>query len=245
MTESSGLTRLRVLKALEDGWSAFTQSPLPFVLFALLVGILSVIFQLIANITAAFSDGTGAVVGLIVSFIGGTVVSLWGVIGLIRGAWKALDGQKPSFADLARWDGSAAGRLFINQIVLSVIFGIVVLIAGVIAGGLAQLNNVLVFIPAIAAAVVFIYLGINQKFLPWIALLQEGNPFDTIQRGREGVDPSWWWLVLLLIVEFVILAIGTLLCGVGLLAAGPVVICISTAAYRQLFGDDVTTNALS
>ena len=123
--------------------------------------------------------------------------------------------------------------------------GIIALIAMVVAAGLAQLNEVLSFIPTIAAAVVFIYLGINQKFLPWIALLQEGNPFDTIQRGRAGADPSWWWVVLLLIVELVILIIGAALCGVGLLAAGPVVICISTAAYRQLFGSDVSTGALN
>ena len=245
MTDSSGSPRLHVLQAVEDGWSAFTRSPWPFVLFALLFGILSIFFQTIANVTSYVADGSGAIVGLIVGFVGSTIVSLWGVIGLIRGAWKALDGDKPSFSDLARWDGSAAGRLFINQVVLGVIFGIIALIAMVVAAGLAQLNEVLSYIPTIAAAVVFIYLGINQKFLPWIALLQEGNPFDTIQRGRAGADPSWWWVVLLLIVELVILVIGAALCGVGLLAAGPVVICISTAAYRQLFGSDVSTGALN
>ena len=115
---------------------------------------------------------------------------------------------------------------------------LILLITFVVAGGLAQISQGLIVIPGIAAALVFLYLGINQKFLPWIALLQKGNPIDTIQRGRAGVDPSWWWLLLLLIVESLILLVGLLLCGVGLLAAAPVVICISTAAYRQLFGTD-------
>lgn len=248
MTESSGSPRLQVMKAVEDGWSAFTRSPWPFVLFVLFTGVLSVVFQIIGNVaTATSSDtvGPGVVVGTIVSLVGSTIVSLWGVNGLIRGAWKALDGEKPSFADLARWDGGAAGRLFVTQLVLALILGIILVIAMVIAGGLAQVHQALAAIPVIAAVVVFLYLGINQTFLPWIAVLQSGNPFDTVQRGRAGVDPSWWWVVLLLIVESLILMIGLLLCGVGLLAASPVVFCISTAAYRQLFGNEDNTGFLS
>ncbi len=248
MTDSSGSTRLHVLKAVEDGWGAFTRSPWPFVLFTLLVGVLSVVFQTIGNVaadTASDTMGAGVFVATIVALVGSTIVSLWGVSGLIRGAWKALDGGQPSFADLARWDGGAAGRLFVNQLVLGLIFGVIVVIAMVITGGLAQINQALAVIPLIAAVVVFIYLAVNQKFLAWTALLQNGNPLQTIQQGRAGVDPSWWWVVLLLVVESVILMIGLALCGVGLLAAGPVVVCISTAAYRQLFGSDDTTGFLS
>ena len=51
------------------------------------------------------------------------------------------------------------------------------------------------------------------------------------------VDPSWGWVLLLLIVEIAIIIIGAVLCGVGLLAAFPVTLCVSTAAYRQLFDD--------
>ena len=49
----------------------------------------------------------------------------------------------------------------------------------------------------------------------------------------------------MLIVESLILLIGLLLCGVGLLAASPVVFCVSTAAYRQLFGNKDTTGFVS
>ena len=238
MSDSSGSNRLQVMRAVEDGWKAFSRSPWPFVLFTLLAGVLSMLFQAIANAASSDSFGAGAAIATIISVVGSTVVSLWAVSGLIRGAWRALDGQAPGFSDLASWDGGAAGRLFINQFVLGVLFFLILLITFVVAGGLAQISQGLIVIPGIAAALVFLYLGINQKFLPWIALLQKGNPIDTIQRGRAGVDPSWWWLLLLLIVESLILLVGLLLCGVGLLAAAPVVICISTAAYRQLFGTD-------
>ena len=51
------------------------------------------------------------------------------------------------------------------------------------------------------------------------------------------------FLVVLTVV--VILGIGLLLNGVGLLVASPLVICISTAAYRQLFGTEDQTGFLS
>ena len=37
-------------------------------------------------------------------------VSLWGVTGMVRGSWIALDGRKPAFAEFTRWDGAAASR---------------------------------------------------------------------------------------------------------------------------------------
>ena len=131
ITESS---RLHVLQAIEDGWSAFTKAPLPFVLFTLLSGALGLIFQAMSHAAAIRSSAgsgfdPGTVLLMIVSVIGSTVISLWAVTGLIRGAWKALSGHKPSFRDLTHWDGQAAGRLFINQLVLAVVLAIIVFIA--------------------------------------------------------------------------------------------------------------------
>ena len=247
ITESS---RLHVLQAIEDGWSGFCKAPLPFVLFTLLSGALGLIFQAMSHAAAIRSSAVsgfdpGTILLLIVSVIGSTVISLWAVIGLIRGAWKALSGHKPSFKDFTRWDGKAAGRLFINQLVLAVVLAIILFIAIAIGWGLFQINQALAVIPGLVAGIVFLYLGVNQKFLPFIASLQDGDPLDNIQAGRGYVDPSWWWMLLLVIVEVVILGIGLLLNGVGLLAASPLVICISTAAYRQLFGTADQTCFLS
>ena len=40
-------------------------------------------------------------------------------IGLVRGAWIALDGRRPAFADLAALNGPAIWRLFRSQLVLA------------------------------------------------------------------------------------------------------------------------------
>lgn len=247
MTESPTKDgRLHVLRAVEDGWDAFTRAPWPFVLFTLLVGALSLVFQAIGNVAGATNETIGGTVALtIVAVIGSWIVSLWGVTGMIRGSWIALDGRKPSFSDFSRWDGAAAGRLFLRWIALFIVLLAIVLICLLVGFGLAQLNQVLIWIPAVVALILFIYLTVNQKFLPYVALLEQRGPFESVQRGRDAVDPSWWWVVLLLIVETIILVIGVLLCGVGLLVAAPVVACVTTAAYRQLFGSEDQTGLLS
>ena len=239
--------RLQVIKAAEDGWSAFCRSPWTFVLFTMLVGLLSTVFQSAAPLTKALL-GSGAhpavVVASVSGGVGNTVINLWGTSGLIRGAWMGLNDMRPSFGDLARWNGPGAGRLLINQLVLAVIFGIILQLGLVLAAGLAEFNPALVAIPTVVVGVIVLYLGINQTFLPWIALLEEGNPFDTIQKGRFEVDRAWWSVLLLVVMELLLLGLGLVLCCVGLTAAAPLMVCIATAAYRQLFGSHPSTDFL-
>lgn len=249
MTASSTSTRLHVLKAVEDGWNAFTKAPWPFILFTLLYGFLAFILQFILNLTlqggSKGSIGAGGIILYIIFFIVSLIINFWGVTGLIRGSWMALDGQRPSFSQFTRWDGSSISRLFTRWIALAILFIVIGLLTWVVGFGLGQISQALWIIPGIIAFVIFAYLAVNQKFWMFIALLENRAPFENIQRGRDVVDPSWWWVVLLLIVEGLILAIGTLLCGVGLLVAGPVVSCIATAAYRQLFGSEDQTGLLT
>ena len=245
MTETPANKRLHVLQAVEDGWDAFARTPWPLVLFTLLTGGVWVLFQTIVRAADHWSGDSAPLAFLIIDVVGNTIISLWGFTGLVRGAWKSLNGAKPSFSDLMRWDGKAAGRLFINQIVLAIIIAI-------IAGVFIWLTNEFVaastfagFIPLIAGLVIFIYLSVNQKLLPFIALLQTGYPIENIQKGQKSIDATWWWMLLLLIINSIILFVGLVLIGVGLLVASPLVICISLAAYRQLFGTDDQTGFLN
>jgi len=244
MTTAPSNGRLHVLRAVEDGWSAFTKAPWSFILFTLLVGILSVIFQLVANAPSTYIEGPIVILLTITGLIGSVLINLWGVIGMVRASWIALEGTKPDFLDFSRWDGSAAGRLFVRSIALNILFLVILAVGLSVAFGLGQLNEALIWLPGIITLILFIYLSVNQMFLPYVALLEERSPFETVQRGRDAVDPSWWWVVLLLIVDALIIVIGTILCGVGLLVAAPVVACITTAAYRQLFGTTDHTGLL-
>lgn len=245
----STLERLHHLQAVEEGWQAFCRAPWPFVLFTLLTGALNVGFQALGNLSALPEANQPALAVLVLTAIAGTVgqvlVNLWGTIGLIRGAWTALEGGRPSWATFSRWDGSAAGRLFLRQLLFGVILLVIVLVGLLLTLGLGQLQPWLAVLPAIATFAVLIYLSVGQAFLPWVALLEGPTAVATLQRGRAVVDPQWWWVVLLGLVQGAILLIGALLCGVGLLAAAPLVLCVATAAYRQLFGREDRTGLLN
>ncbi|KMM16845.1 hypothetical protein SYNGFB01_08350 [Synechococcus sp. GFB01] len=247
MNESPSPSRLDVMQALEDGWQAFRRAPWAFVLFILLVAALCGLFNGIARtgMTEA-GEVRGAVGGIavLVGGIGSTVVSLWGMTGMVRGAWLALDGQRPAFAEFSRWDGRAAGRLFLRQLTLAVVLLLIIVLAVVVGLGLTRLNEALLWVPAAVALLLLAYLTVNQTFLPYVALLEGPGPMATIQRGREMVDPAWGQVLLLLLLEAVLVMAGMLLCFVGLLVAAPVVACTSTAAYRQLFGREDRTGLL-
>jgi len=90
-----------------------------------------------------------------------------------------------------------------------------------------------------------IYIQVNQSFLGFLALLDDLNPIATIQRGITVVQGQWWQVFGLLILQVVILLLGVLACVVGLVAAAPVCICITGAAYRQLFGQEDKTGLIS
>jgi uncharacterized membrane protein len=55
------------------------------------------------------------------------------------------------------------------------------------------------------------------------------------------VDRAWLRVVELLSLNVILLLAGLLACGVGLLVALPLVTCVATAAYRQLFGPEDRT----
>ena len=90
-----------------------------------------------------------------------------------------------------------------------------------------------------------IYIQVNQSFLGFISLLDDLNPIATIQRGIAVVQGQWWQVLSLLILQVLILLLGVLACVVGVVAAAPVCICITGAAYRQLFGQDDKTGLIS
>ena len=111
MTSSSARS-LDVGLAIREGWKAFCRAPWPFVGFIVLTQILSQIAVLIPGI------------GLLLSI----VVNLWGGVGLIRGAWIALEGRELRFSEMTSWNGAAVLRLFTRQTVLGLLITVIVLV---------------------------------------------------------------------------------------------------------------------
>jgi hypothetical protein len=176
---------------------------------------------------------TGAWAALIVGVIGYVIVALWTVVGLTRGAWLSLEGRKPCFADFTRWDRPASARLLGSGILLAIVIAVAGAIATLIGAGLGKLNEALSVIPMIVVAIFYIWLLVSQKFLIQVSLLGTANPTKTIGSGVNVVNPSWWMVLWLVIIEGVVHTIGGLFSYGGLLVVVPLVLCISTAAFRQ------------
>ena len=109
---------LSVGTALRDGWTTFRRTPWTFVFFALFAFVLSTVVDLLPGFA-----------GIIVS----TLVELWATVGLIRGAWLGLNGERPSFGDLIKINGPAIWRLFSRQFLLTVLLGVICATAAVLA----------------------------------------------------------------------------------------------------------------
>jgi hypothetical protein len=247
-----GTNKLHVLRAVEDGWQAFCRAPWAFLLFQVLVLLVIAPFAalLVGGVIRlngpepAIVHPIAAGIGLVVGIVGYVVVALWGAVGLSRGAWLSLEGHKPSFRTFTRWDGAAGGRLLLSAVLLAIVVGIVAAIATLIGTGLSKVNVALTALPVIVFGIFYIWFLITQKFLLQLSLFGVKRPLETLQAGVSGVNPSWWVVLWLGIVESVLHGLAALFSYGGLFVLFPVIICISTAAYRQLFGSQDHTGLI-
>ena len=251
--------RLRVFQACREGWSAFGLAPGPFLIFsilsslamgasALLMGLGVAALMLVpeaSDLEAATLPrlivmliSLGAVlVGLLL--LG--VVTLVTALGFCRGAWLALEGHKPRFADLIRWDGAAITRLILAWTAwqLLVLVGLVPLV--LVGWGLSSLGlGPAVWWPIGLVGLVFCgWFSITQTFLNPLCLLGTAKPLITVRCGIQGVHGHWWRVCGLngLLVALMVVSSGASANAAGIVLA-PVVACINLAAYRQLFGAD-------
>ena len=247
-----GTNNLQVLRAIEDGWQAFCRAPWPFLLFQVLALVIAAPFAALAAAGVMRLSGPdlavlhpiAASLALVVGVVGYVVVALWGVVGLVRGAWLCLEGQRPVFRTFTRWDGAASGRLLLSSALLLIVVAVAAVVCSLLGTGLGTINAALGAVPLLVFAVFYVWLLITQKFLIQLSLLGISRPLQTLQAGVAGVNPSWWVVLWLAVVETVMHGIALLFSYGGLFVILPLMICISTAAYRQLFGSHDHTGLL-
>lgn len=230
---------LQIVTAVKDGWAAFCRAPWVFVGFSALLILLQAFCRKLQEQAGSPSEIGSDPLALSLAVIGsvaGLVVNLWGITGFVRGAWCALEGRHPSLATLIRWDGAANLRLFLPQLLLGLLFAAAASLLGVSGALMYQVHPWLAVPPALVLLALVIYLLVNQNFLAQVALLEGRGPVSTLQRGRHVVDPAWSQVLLLALLEAVLVLAGVAAFLVGFLVAWPLIVCISTAAYRQLFG---------
>jgi hypothetical protein len=247
-----GQERLYVMEAVEDGWRAFSRAPWPFTLFGLLTVGPNLLLQAVLN-GVSWPDAQSLPNSLAVAILasGGAAIAaqLWGTTGMIRAGWVALEGNRPDWGTFLRWDGRGIARLLLAQLSLSalmfsLLIGTVLLLRGseFFPGALAPIAR---FAILLGGGLLGLYLLVGQTFLPWVALLQGPGPLASIAQGQRVVGRSQGQVLRFVIVTFLLWVTGLALCLVGLFVAQPVIICVATAAYRQLFGHEDRAGALA
>ncbi|MEI8250602.1 MAG: hypothetical protein WCF98_05475 [Synechococcus sp. ELA057] len=259
--------RLDMGDAIHDGWLAFCRAPRLFVAFSLLFNLLVLGLQVlmggIGSVNAPSHDPRDW--GLYLLGLGLTLVlHLWARLALVRSAWLALQGRRPTLMDLLRWDGPAmlrllrswlrlAGLILLPAALAGLLFGLPLLVLMLEPGLQARLGSgTTQLLGLVLAALLLIGLAlslvsllitlVNQLFLLPVVLLEKLGGASALERGRRLVHPQWPLVLLLLILESLLYGLGLLACVVGLLAAWPLVLCISTAAYRQLISAERSRN---
>ena len=110
---------------------------------------------------------------------------------------------------------------------------------------LAIVTSPVAVLVLLVGAVIAIYIQVNQMFLGFLAVVKGLGPIATLREGFRTVQRQWWTVLGLLVMQLLILLMGLIAFGFGLLAAIPVVVCITASAYRQLFDSDDSTGCLT
>lgn len=231
---------IAIRQALEEGWRGFRRHTGVLIGFTLIMGSLNLLSWLVYRssggllerglLQTSLAELSLACAALVCYLITG----FWLLVGLLRGAERALDHQAASLRQLLRFDGASMARLAWSVLLLLLLLALTLQAGEVSSWLLALLLPRLTPLPVWAAWAVVIYGVVDQVLLLPIAVLGEQAGLSAFRSGRRATDPHWLQALGLVFVVCLVLLAGFLLL-VGLAAALPWAVCTLTAAYRQLF----------
>ncbi len=165
----------------------------------------------------SFGAGLGAA-SIIVSIIGYLV--LFVASGAVSAAYYA------GLLDIANGQPVQIGSFFKPRNVGSV------LIASVIVGIASSIGSLLCVLPGLVVAIFTIFTTVS--------IVDRGlAPVDGIKASIDIVKANFVQVLLAWLIIGVIVVVGALLCGIGLLVAGPVAALFLVHTYRTLTGGQV------
>ncbi len=228
------------VEALKYGWAKFSKNLGPFLVGALIVFVISILFSILGRAiagalfdtspTTTINPDTGAVsvqgagffVGLlangVVSFIGQVITTL-AAAGLLKMGFDAVDGKEVSIGTMFEgWDK------------------LQVLVASLIVGVATAIGIVLCILPGLVVAFLtaFTTAFVVDRKLGAVDAIRAS--FDLV---RANVGPVIIWFLL----SLVCVVVGALACGVGLLVAIPVVVISQAYTVRALTGGHISAAA--
>lgn len=208
----SGITgRLDIGHALSYGLEKFKLNPGPWVAVTSLGLIIYLLVCLVVRVVEPRSA-----TGLFIIFAA-VMAGLWLLqAAMVRGALYETDGYRPGFGSYFYLGGTANAFL-----------------TALLAFLATTLASALCLLPGIAV-------GIGCMFSLHFAIEQGQSPVEAIKSSFLLVLRDPVRVLLLVLTVVVVTALGLLVCGLGLLAAGPVATIAVTYAYRTLTGGPVS-----
>lgn len=202
-----------VKESLTFGWEAFKKDPWFF------VGVTAAltIFSMVVNALTSGGYGLGALLGLFISFLASTVIT----IAYARLALSTAAGPHVG------WEGLWAPEYFLNMLGATILQSIIVLV-----------GFVLLIIPGIIASLLLsmTQLSVVDKKL---------NPIEALKESYRLTRPHLWPLFVFMLALIVLNLIGLIALVIGLLVTLPVSLIAVAHVYRKLAAaqEPVVTNA--
>ena len=239
-----GASGFSATDAISYGWKKFTENWQPYVLalvvFAVVGAVLYGIYYAILGLFGFFGSSSSdagftvdPVTGeLVYDSVGGaTFVSSLLLIALMSLVF-AVYGWFVQSAIIRGSLATTAGRpvefkSFFATDKLGTIIG-----AGVLVGIMTAIGMFLCYLPGILVA-------FASQFFMFFILERNLGVIDSIKASWSFVFKNFGPLILLFLLSLLVYFVGALLCGVGLLAAIPVIVLAQTYAYRVLQGGTV------
>ncbi|MBF6217522.1 hypothetical protein IU479_05285 [Nocardia abscessus] len=207
-----GPSSLDVGQALSYGWARFRANPGPWAGVTAVGLVIYLAFLLVVRIT----DPT-TMLPLLLIFLA-VMAAIWLLqAAMVRGALYEADGTPPPFGAYFRFVN--AGNVLLTALLaftLTFIGSAICLVPGLIAGWLCM-------------------------FSLHFVVDQDQGPFEALKSSFTLVVANAGQVLLLALAVLVVTFLGLLLCGFGLLIAGPVATIAVTYAYRTLTGGTVAT----
>ncbi|MBF6168453.1 hypothetical protein IU486_27415 [Streptomyces gardneri] len=206
----TGPSTLDVGQALSYGLAAFRANPGPWVGVTAVGLVIYLGFLLVVQLT----DPT-TMLPLLFIFLA-VMAGIWLLqAAMVRGALYETDGTPPPFGAYFRFVN--AGNVLLTALLaflLTFLGSAICLLPGLIAGWLCM-------------------------FSLHFVVDQDQGPFEALKSSFTLVVSNAWQVLLLALAVLVVTFLGLLLCGFGLLVAGPVATIAVTYAYRTLTGGTV------
>ncbi len=218
-------------------WNKFSKNAVPLILatlvFGVLIGVISAIFQSLAvavspdTVTTydSYESGFDFSYGVALGPAGIAISLLSYVVLLVVGA-AVTSAYLGGVFDIANGQQVTVGSFFKPRRIGAFI------VVSLLVGFLTAIGSLLCVLPGLLVTIFLLF--------STLALLDRNlAPVDALKFSFELVKNNFVQVLLLWLVSIVTIVVGALLCGVGLLVAAPVVVLLEVYAYRKLSGGDV------